>query len=163
MSQGEGRAVMLSLAKGSAQDREERALLLSQCAETLGHGFSADQLDGYLHALADVPLVHLRLGLELALRKAWPYRFPQPGQLRECIDQALAKLPAPVEDDDPRVTVYCATCADTGLAYVRDGRELRHSEAHGAGLSVRPCGCRDSNPAIRRRCERRTRYAEEQR
>jgi hypothetical protein len=147
----------------ASPDREERALLLTQFAETLGHAFSVDQLDGYLVALQDVPLAHLRLGLALGLRTLGKYGLPKPVEIRASVDAALAKVPAPAAEHDPRTLVHCPICADTGLAYVRHGQTLRHAEAQGAGLAMRPCGCRESNPVIRRRLEIRTRYAEENR
>ncbi len=153
---------MNALVSTAAPDRAERALLLTQFAETLGHAFSADQLEGYLLALQDVPLAHLRLGLALGLRTLGRYGLPRPVEIRGAVEAARAKLPTPAAEHDPRTLVHCPTCADTGMAYVRDGVTVGHGEAYGPGLAVRPCGCRESNPAIRRRQETRLRYATEE-
>jgi hypothetical protein len=135
--------------------------MLGALAEVFGEAITDGRMEGYLAALADVPLASLKLGLQHATRTlTW---FPKPAELRRAVDAALASQrlletakQQVVRDEDWRVAHHCQLCADSGMAYVRksDGATVPHSQVVGshADWGVRPCVCRERNPVIAQRC-----------
>jgi hypothetical protein len=147
------------------------ARMLAALSEVFGEPMTEARIEGYLAALADVPVEHLRLGMQQAM-KACTF-FPKPAELRRAVDTALIALEQSqrfksqvVEDLDPRVSAFCLDCEDHGMVFSKDRRAqidcVPISKVMGSGWWARPCPCRDTNPAIKRRFERQTkRYGSE--
>lgn len=153
-------------------ERDRVARMLHTTAEILGAAFTDVRLEGYLLALADVPVDALAAGLRYAVRHLGQYGMPKPVELRRAVDQALHAqqlaqgLTAHVaEDEDPRVSVACRDCEDLGLVYVQraTGVHVAVSQVTGSHAlwAVRPCPCVPRNPVIQRRYAKATRYSEE--
>jgi hypothetical protein len=152
-------------------DRATVARMLAALAEVFGQELTETRVEGYLAALADVPTAHLRLGMQQAMRACT--FFPKPAELRRAVDSGLLAHEQShrwerrvVEDLDPRVSSFCLDCEDHGLVFSKDrnGRIdcVPVSKVMGSGWYVRPCPCRGTNPAIKRRYERQApRYARE--
>jgi hypothetical protein len=141
------------------------ARMLAAFSEVFGEPMTETRIEGYLAALADVPVEHLRLGMQQAMRACT--FFPKPAELRRAVDTALIALEQSkhwhekvVEDIDPRVSSFCLDCEDLGWIYSKDrsGRIdcVPISKVMGSGWYTRPCPCRDTNPAIKRRFECQT-------
>jgi hypothetical protein len=139
------------------------ARMLAAFSEVFGEPMTETRIEGYLAALADVPTEHLRLGMQQAMRACT--FFPKPAELRRAVDIALIAMEQSqrwqsqvVEDIDPRVSSFCLDCEDLGWVYSKDrsGRIdcVPISQVMGSGWYTRPCPCRDTNPAIKRRYER---------
>jgi hypothetical protein len=158
----------------STESHPERAIvarMLTALAEVFAIALSDAQLEGYLAALADVPTEHLRLGMQQAMRACT--FFPKPAELRRAVDSALLALEQSqrwqsrvVEDLDPRVSSFCLDCEDLGMVFSKDRRAqvgcVPISQVMGSGWYTKPCPCRATNPAIKRRYERQApRYARE--
>jgi hypothetical protein len=146
-------------------DRATVARMLAAFSEVFGEPMTETRIEGYLAALADVPTEHLRLGMQQAMRAC--QFFPKPAELRLAVDTALIALeqsrrfkPQVVEDLDPRVSAFCLDCEDLGMVFSKDRRAqidcVPISRVMGSGWYTRPCPCRDTNPAIKRRYERQT-------
>jgi hypothetical protein len=152
-----------ALATVTHPDRPAVIRMLVALAEMFAHEMTDTLIEGYLAALADVPTEHLRLGMQQAMRAC--AFFPKPAELRRAVDTALIAAEQSqrwqsqvVEDLDPRVSSFCLDCEDLGWVYSKDrsGRIdcVPISQVMGSGWYTRPCPCRDTNPAIKRRYER---------
>lgn len=138
---------MNELVLGSHPDAARVARMLAGMAETMAEPMSADRLEGYVAALSDVSLDHLRLGMARAL-KASTF-FPKPAEIRAHVDAALRAeaalvplAPRVTEEYDPRTLVFCSQCDDVGWVLLPD------SETGGKNVARR-CDCRDHNPKLR--------------
>jgi hypothetical protein len=152
-------------------DRATVARMLAALSEVFGEALTETRIEGYLVALADVPTEHLRLGMQQAMRACT--FFPKPAELRRAVDTALIAIEQSqrfssqvVEDLDPRVSSFCLDCEDLGLVFSKDRRAQVNcvpiSQVMGSGWYTRPCPCRDTNPAIKRRYARQAkRYGSE--
>lgn len=152
-------------------DRATVARMLAAFSEVFGEPMTETRIEGYLAALADVPTEHLRLGMQQAMRACT--FFPKPAELRRAVDTALIALEQSqrwndkvVEDLDPRVSSFCLDCEDHGMVFSKDRKAqvgcVPISQVMGSGWYARPCPCRDTNPAIKRKYERQAkRYGSE--
>lgn len=158
----------------SHPERARVATMLTTTAEILRDALTPTQLEGYLLALADVPVDALATGLRHAIRSMGQYGMPRPVELRRAVDQALhaqqlaAGLAAQIADDeDPRVSVWCRDCEDLGLIYVHRANGLHVAVSQVTGShgqwGVRPCPCVPRNAVIQRRYAKAKRYSEGER
>jgi hypothetical protein len=122
--------------------------MLAGMAETMAEPMSADRLEGYVAALSDVPLEHLRLGMVRAL-KASTF-FPKPAEIRAHVDAAVRTQTAAqqieprvtTDEYDPRTLVNHLACEDAGWV-------LQDPELYGGRTYVRKCDCWSWNPKLR--------------
>jgi hypothetical protein len=122
--------------------------MLAGMAETMAEPMSADRLEGYVAALSDVPLEHLRLGMVRAL-KASTF-FPKPAEILAHVDAAVRTQTAAQQlepivtgEYDPRTLVNHLACDDTGYVLV-------DPERCGGKTCVYKCDCWSWNPKLQR-------------
>ncbi len=126
------------------RETETRSRMLTALAEIFGEALTEVRLEGYLAALADVPLPALRLGLQRAAKTCT--FFPKPAEIRTAVDEAQTSR---VLSSSPAVRgVFCKDCRDVGMRYV-------------SGNVVTRCDCLAHNPVIKQRCARATKYGAE--
>lgn len=122
-----------------AADRERVMRMVLSLAEMYGEALSEDRTAAYVEALIDVPLEHLRLGMQRHVRLS--KFFPRPAELREATDREIDAQRPVTDIRAMQVDRVCVNCEDQGWVIVGERTDL-------AQPTARRCPCYQTNPKL---------------